>query len=212
VIWLLSELGHSDGVTQNTFLEYIKSLRKLGIPSGNSSLKSQEKALADYGYCEVMEIATTLALRVYHVVPDSVLKAIVRNRAPLRRFYRKAYAERRTGKGTPIFLATEDRSQIVLCGCFLDLGIRFSGGQLVRFGPPRLLSPKDALMLAARRMLCVQTCLPLGLSALAERVVALALAAPPIRRGPSSKEVTQHHTAEKALGSRRGRSERTSRK
>jgi hypothetical protein len=192
VIWLLSELGHDDGVTQSTFLEYIKSLRKLGIPFGNRSFKSEDKALANYGYCEVMEIATTLALRVYHVVPDSVLQAIVRNRAPLHRFYRKAYAERRTGKGTPILLATEDSSQIVLRGCFLDLGIRFSGGQLVRFGPPRLLSPRHALMLAARRMLCMQTCLPLGLSALAERVVALALAAPRIGRGRPSSEVKQH--------------------
>jgi hypothetical protein len=178
------ELGHSDGVAEQTFYEYIKSLRKLGIPFAYGAMKSRNKTLADYRYCEVMELAMTLALRVYHVVPDSVLKAIIRNRARLHRLYRRAYAERKSGKVSPVFLATQKGAPIELRGCFLDLGIRFSGGQLVNFGPPRLLSPEDALALSARRMLSVETSLPLGLSALAEQVVALALAAPRIRRRP----------------------------
>jgi hypothetical protein len=183
VIWLLVELGHSAGVSEQTFYEYIKSLRKVGIPFAYGTMKSRDKTLAAYRYCEVMELAMTLALRVYHVVPDSVLKAIVRNRARLHRLYRRAYAERMSGKGSPVFLATQKGAPIGLRGCFLDLGIRFSGGQLINFGPPKLLSPEDALALSARRMLSVQTSLPLGLSALAEQVVALALAAPRIRRG-----------------------------
>ncbi len=66
-IWLLVALGYSDGVAEQTFYEYIKSLRKLGIPFGQRTLKSRDKTLAHYHYCELMELAVTLALRVYHV-------------------------------------------------------------------------------------------------------------------------------------------------
>ena len=184
MIWLLVALGHSDGVAEKTFYEYIKSLRKLGIPFGHRTLKSPDRILADYHYCDVMELAVTLALRVYHVVPDSLLKEIIRNRPRLRRLYYRAYQERQSGKGTPIIFATPKGARIQLRGRFLDLGVKFSGGHLVKFGPPRLLSPVPALALAARRMLSAEMLLPLGLSSLAEQVVALALAAPLIRRGP----------------------------
>ena len=179
-------LGYGDGVSPKTFYEYIKSLRKLGIPFGRQTLRSQKRTLAYYGYSELMELAVTLSLRVYHVVPDSVLTAIVDNRSKLHRIYRRAYDQRFTGKGTPTVLDIQG-SPIELRGCFLDLGIRFSGGRLVRFGPPKLLSPMEALALSVQRMRTTQTCLPLGLSALAERVAVLALAAPIIRRGQSPK-------------------------
>lgn len=185
-IWVLTMLGYGDGVSPKTFYEYIKSLRKLGIPFGRQTLRSQKRTLAYYGYSELMELAVTLSLRVYHVVPDSVLTAIVDNRSKLHRIYRRAYDQRFTGKGTPTVLDIQG-SPIELRGCFLDLGIRFSGGRLVRFGPPKLLSPREALALSVQRMRTTQTWLPLGLSALAERVAVLALAAPIIRRGQSPK-------------------------
>ena len=154
----------------------------------------KKRTLAYYGYSELMELAVTLSLRVYHVVPDSVLTAIVDNRSKLHRIYRRAYDQRFTGKGTPTVLDIQG-SPIELRGCFLDLGIRFSGGRLVRFGPPKLLSPREALALSVQRMRTTQTWLPLGLSALAERVAVLALAAPIIRRGQSPKP--QSRSAEK---------------
>jgi hypothetical protein len=48
-----------------------------------------------------MELATVLSLRVYHVVPDAVLKGIASHRRQLYRLYRRAYAERRSGAGKP---------------------------------------------------------------------------------------------------------------
>jgi hypothetical protein len=147
-------LGYGDGVSPKTFYEYIKSLRKLGIPFGRQTLRSQKRTLAYYGYSELMELAVTLSLRVYHVVPDSVLTAIIDNRPKLHRIYRRAYDQRFTGKGTPTVLDIQG-SPIELRGCFLDLGIRFSGGRLVRFGPPKLLSPREALALS------VHACAPL---------------------------------------------------
>jgi len=182
-LWLLAQLGHADGVTQNTFYEYIKSLRKLGIPFRHGTMKSR----AHYDYCDVMELAVTLSLRAYHVVPDSVLKEIMRHRPQLHRLYRKAYADRQAGRGRPVCFTPNQGPPIKLQGCFLDLDIQFCGGQLVKFGPPRLLPPKDALVIAAQRMLSLETSLPFGLSALAERVVALALSPPRIRRLSTGK-------------------------
>jgi hypothetical protein len=187
VVWLLTELGYSAGVSRSTFHEYIKSLRKLGIPFGRGTVRSQHKARADYSYCQVMELAITLSLRVYHVVPDSVLREIIRNRSRLCRLYRKAYAQRRSGSGSPILLKAQDGRLIGLYGLFLDLDIRFSGGQLVGFGPPKLLSPTEALVLFAERMLAARAFLPLSVSLLSERVVSFALSAPiPPKRLPST--------------------------
>jgi hypothetical protein len=185
VLWLLTELGYSAGVRKSTFYEYIKSLRKFGIPFARGSFRF--KRSASYSYCNVMELAITLSLRLYHVVPDSVLGKIIRHRALLHRLYRKAYAHRSTGPGSPISFTTAARGPIELEGLFLDLNIRFSGGQLIGFGPARLLAPADALMVFAQRIRSGKTFLPFSVSALSEQVVLLALRAPTIRRGPSPK-------------------------
>ena len=79
-----------------------------------------------------MELALALTLRVYHVVPDSVLAEIIRYRTRLDRHYHRAYAERCSGVGTPVTVEGADHSPIHLRGVFLDLQINFSGGKLVK--------------------------------------------------------------------------------
>jgi hypothetical protein len=76
------------------------------------------------------------------------------------------------------------RKPIELCGLFLDLNIEFSGGHLVRFGPPKLLSSTETLARFSESSLSGRTFMPLSLSLLSERVTALALRAPDIRSGP----------------------------
>jgi hypothetical protein len=193
--WVLARLGYADGVSPKTFNEYIKSLRKLGIPFERRYPKSRRgrRRWAHYGYFELMELAVTLSLRVYHAVPDSILEAIIHNRSKLRRIYCQAYSERLNGKGTTIALDISSRS-IELRGCFLDLGIHFSGGRLIHFGPPKLLSPRQAIALSAQRMRTTQILLPLGLSTLAEKIVALALAAPAVRGGSQKNPTSKGRT------------------
>jgi hypothetical protein len=192
MIWVLTELGYGAGVSHETFYEYIKSLRKLGIPFRFGTVKARTRSRSQYSYDDVMELAMTLSLRIYHVVPDAVLTQIVRHRSQLHRFYRRAYAERWNGKGSPIDVRREGGTPITLHGLFLDLGVSFSGGKLVKFGPPKLLSPAEALRMSAQRMLTVQVLLPLNISVLAERVVTLALTAPPIRRGGNEGARRRH--------------------
>jgi hypothetical protein len=189
-IWVLSQLGYQGTATKSTFYEYIKSLRKLGSPFERGTI-GRSRGLADYSYCHLMELALVLTLRVYYFVPDSVLRGIIRYRTNLCHHYRRAYAARCTGIGAPIAVKAAGYFPVHVRGTFLDLQINFSGGKLVQFGPPKLLSPFEALGIFGQRDVAARALLPINLSLLSERLVATALRAPPIRRG--TRAVTKRH-------------------
>ncbi len=136
-----------------------------------------------------MELALTLSLRVYHVVPDALLRKIVEYRDQLDDLYRRAYRQRDSGPGLPIVINIEGDDPIELRGIFLDLNVRFSGGQLVRFGPPRLLSAVEALRKFSQGTSLARPLMPINLSYLAEKIVSKALEAPEIRSGPRRSSV-----------------------
>jgi len=177
-LWVLQELGFRGKTSPSTFYEYIKSLRKLGIPFRPGEIGLARRGRANYSYYHVMEIALALTLRVYHAVPDSVLAQIIRYRRPLCRHFRRAYTQRCSGLGTQIKIHTDTSATFALSGVFLDLQINFSGGRLVSFGPPKVLPPADALRAFAARDLAARAFLPINLSQLSERVIGLALVAP----------------------------------
>jgi hypothetical protein len=183
-LWVLARLGFQGAASKSTFYEYIKSLRKLGTPFERGKIGYGRKGLANYSYCHLMELVLTLTLRVYHIVPDSILMEIIRHRASLYRYYRRAYAERCTGIGATIIVQTAGRPPIHVRGAFLDLQINFSGGKLTSFGPPKLVSSFDALAVFAERDVAARALLPINLSLLSERLVSAALRAPRIRTGP----------------------------
>jgi hypothetical protein len=186
-IWVLAKLGFRGAASESTFKEYIKSLRKLGLPFEREQVVRKRRGrLKRYSYHHLMELALVLYLRVYHVVPDSVIVKVIRYRKNLHRHYREAYIERYTGRGTPTVVKIRRRTPIKMRGVFLDLQMNFSGGKLMRFGPPRSLSPSEAVAAFAERDLAARAFLPLNLSLLSERLIALSLRAPLIRRGPRS--------------------------
>jgi hypothetical protein len=100
---------------------------------------------ANYTYFHLMELALALTLRVYQVIPATVLTGVIRHRRSLYSHYRQAYTERRTGLGAPILIETADKATISLRGVFLDAGLNFTGGRLVSSGRPKVLSPFEAL-------------------------------------------------------------------
>jgi hypothetical protein len=181
-IWVLTKLGFRGNSTQATFYEYLKSLRRLGVPFEKRAVGPKRGGSVNYSYHNLMELALALTLRVYFVVPDSVLVGIIRYRRSLYSHYRRAYAERCTGIGAPIALKTKGNPPICMRGVFLDLQLNFSGGRLVKFGPPRALSPHAAASIFAKSRIAARALLPIGLSPLSERVVQLSLRAPSIRR------------------------------
>ena len=57
VLWLLTELGYRGAVSESAFFEYIKSLRKLGIPFGHAKFQTERrKRLACYSFFHLMEL------------------------------------------------------------------------------------------------------------------------------------------------------------
>jgi hypothetical protein len=181
-LWVLARLGFQGKASKSTFYEYIKSLRKLGTPFEGGTIGFGRRGLANYSYCHLMELALVLTLRVYHVVPDSILAEIIRYRRTLYRYYRRAYADRELRAG--ISVQASKRAPIEVRGIFLDLQINFSGGTLTSFGPPRLLSPFEGLAAFAKRDIAARALLPINISVLSERLVSMALRAPLIRTGP----------------------------
>jgi hypothetical protein len=201
-LWVLANLGFQGGASKSTFYEYIKSLRKLGTPFEMGKL-SKRRGLANYSYEPLMELVLVLTLRVYHVVPDSILISIVRYRQTLNRFYRRAYAERHRGIGTAITVQLPDHASVRIQGAFVDLQIDFSGGALTSFGPPLLLSPADALTRFIGQDVAARALLPINLSRLSERLVAAALSCPLIRKGPPPKRRRRARHWPEAGGPRR---------
>ena len=175
VLSVLSQLGFQGSASSSTFYEYIKSLRKLGIPIKRGSVGFAGRGHAYYSYYHVMELALVLTLRVYYFVPDSLLAEIARFRSVLWRYFRRAYTERKGENGTPIIVRANGHTAIHLKGVFLDLKMNFSGGRLTKFGPPKLLSPFEALTVFARQDIAARAFQPINLSSLAERVISTAL-------------------------------------
>jgi hypothetical protein len=190
-VWVMSRLGFQGTASHSTFYEYVKSLRKFGIPFGRIGLG--RRGLANYSYCHLMELALVLTARVYYFVPDSVLAEIIRHRRILYRHYRRAYLDRQSGIGAPIRFSAPHHSPILARGAFLDLQIDFSGGVMTRFGPPTLLSPDQALASFVQHDIASRSLLPINLSLLAERLVAAVSQAPAIRKGP--KPANKEHDA-----------------
>jgi len=182
-LWVLSQLGFPISASKSKFYAYIQSLRRLHTPFEPDSIGLERHGLANYSYGHLMELALVLAVRVYQNLPEAIVIEIVRYRQTLYRCYHRAYSERMSGLGAPIDIHVEGHKVLILRGVFLDLQIDFSGGKLTAFGPPKLLSPNEALSALLAPAIATRALLPINLSALSERLVSIALRAPTIRRG-----------------------------
>jgi hypothetical protein len=195
VMWVLAELGFQGNASFKTFNYYVKSLRSLGLPFAASERVGSGK-LFTYSYEHLMELALALTLRVYGSIPDAVLTEITGYREELRKLYRAAYLQRSAGLGKPVKI-TGRNITLFARGMFLDLQLEYAGGKLLRFGPPRAISPAEALAEFAGGERLARPFGPIPLSHLSERVVALSMMAPLVKRGPSASR--KHRTDGKPL-------------
>lgn len=183
LVWVLSELGFSGGTSRSTFNSYIKSLRKLGIPFFTSELGLRPNQPAVYSYEHTMELSVALSMRFYFAIPDLVLQELKRWRPRLYPLYWSALVHRTSGRGAEVPVKV-GAAVFTMRGIFLDPQLKFAGGRFVSFGPPKALSPAEALLRFATLSIADRTSLPIPLTDLASEVVRLAAAAPVIRRGP----------------------------
>lgn len=189
-VWLLGELGLRQDVSTSTFNYYIKSLRKLGIPFEKGKGQSEGHRHVTYDFEELMELTVALLLRVYGWLPDDVVAGLRSYRDDLRPIYRQAYFDslHRVYSAARISVPAGDR--ITVEGLFLDLNIRYSAGRMLEFGPPRAISPFEALSVYARSELPGRSYLPLNVTAVAELIVSRTRTLPSIRRGRGTRQNT----------------------
>lgn len=190
-LWVLNELGLSAGVTHATFNEYIKSLRKLGVPFKRGEPGLGRHRLAEYSFVHLMELSVILGTRVYGILPDVVARALISFRGDLRGYYYTAFLERDCGLGTPVFVTAGGRknSGFPMGGVYLDLQLTYSAGQLSSIGPPKIMGPFDALARFAQAVSPARPHTPLNLSNTALRVVELMAQVPAMRSGPKNLRV-----------------------
>lgn len=189
-VWLMGEMGLRQGVSASTFNYYIKSLRKLGIPFEKGKGQSDGHRHVTYDFEELMELTLALLLRVYGWLPDDVAAGLRNFRDDLRPIYRLAYQDSLRRIYPPAFLSVPKGERGTVEGLFLDLNIRYAAGHMIDFGPPRTISPFEAMSAYARSQSPARAYLPLNVTAVAEMIVGNSRAVPSIRRGRGARQET----------------------
>jgi hypothetical protein len=183
VIWLLTELGLRGGVSKSTFNHYVKSLRRLDIPFDRRKGGSERGPEVTYDFEDLMELTLALLLRVYGTLPDVVTNGLRSFREDLRPIYRQAYLDSLKRVYPAARVSTSNGERLTVQGLFLDLNIRYSAGQAIQFGPPRALSPFEAMSVFAQSEIAARSYLPLNMTAVAEMIAERTRLAPTIPRG-----------------------------
>jgi hypothetical protein len=182
-LWLLSELGFREGVSASTFNHYLKSLRRLGVPFEIGKGQSDGRHDVTYEFEELMELSVAMLLRVYLTLPDNIVTGLRDFRDDLRSIYRKAYFELTLHQHPPARISAPGGLRTTVNGLYLDLNIQYSAGKMIKFGPPRALSPFEAVSIYAHAQAPARSYLPLNVSTLAEMIVARTRVLPKIPRG-----------------------------
>jgi hypothetical protein len=182
-LWLLSELGFREGVSASTFNHYLKGLRKLGVPFEIGKGQSEGRHDVTYEFEELMELSVALLLRVYWTLPDAIVAGLRDFRDDLRPIYQRAYLELTVHKQPPARISAPGGLRATMSGLYLDLNIRYSAGHMIEIGPPRAISPFEAVSIYAHAEAPARSYLPLNVSAVAERIVTRTQSIPKIQRG-----------------------------
>jgi hypothetical protein len=182
-IWLLTELGLRGGVSKSTFNHYVKSLRRLGIPFARRKDASERGPGVTYSFEDLMELTIALLLRVYGTLPDVVTDGLRSFRADLRPIYRQAYRDSQKRLYPAVRVSTPDGERFTVQGLFLDLNIHYSAKQAIQFGPPKALSPFEAMSVFAHSEIAGRSYLPLNISTVAEMIAERTRQTPTIPRG-----------------------------
>ena len=183
VIWLLTELGLRRGVSKSTFNHYVKSLRRLDIPFSRRKGGSERGPEVTYNFEDLMELTLALLLRVYGTLPDVVTNGLRNFRKDLRPLYRQAYSDSLKRVYPAARVTTPNGERLTVQGLFLDLNIRYSAGRAIQFGPPRALSPFEAMSVFAHSEIAARSYLPLNITPVAEMIAERTRETPTIPRG-----------------------------
>jgi len=182
-VWVLWHL-FDGGPISPAFENYVKYLRRRGIPFGPDEIGKGRGVHVQYRYEHVMELALALVLRTQGVLKEDAVKLLSGVRGELRPLFVKAWKLRESKIGEPIEVVIDGEKRQIH-GLWLDLHLHYVNWNLMGLGPIKLLGPTQAAetMLAKGRQLMFRD--PIRISDIAEKVANLAPKVPEIKRGPS---------------------------
>jgi hypothetical protein len=181
-LWLMDQLGLRHDVSASTFNHYVKSLRKLGIPFDKGKGQSEGRRPVTYDFEDLMELTIALILRVYGTFHGTIVTGLRQFLVELRPMYRQGYLDSLKRLYPATRLSERGGDSIKSSGLYLDLNIRYSLSQTIEFGPPKLLSPFEALKAYALSECPATSYLPLNISLVAQMIVAGTRSVPPLQR------------------------------
>jgi hypothetical protein len=179
-LWVLSQFGFRTGGSHSTLLEYIKLLRRFGLPFSPDESTDGHRHI--YRYEHLMELGVALSFRLHRILPWDVTKVLIEHRSHLRQIYRRAYLERKSGIGEPVQIKIGTHRKFSASGVYLDLNFSYIDDRLVSSGGPQTRSAAEAIEIYVQQDPGSQVRPPLPLSRLASEIVRLALNAPPTRK------------------------------
>jgi hypothetical protein len=155
----------------------VDRLRPVGRPAAEPEEEIDTLSLIELRYGDIVEILTEMGFRgsTSERAFNDYLKSLRKLDLPVSR----RNARRR---GHMIIYSYENVMDLVLAmilivvtGVYLDLRLDHASGRLISFGPPRALSPEQAIVQFAQADVAARAFVPIRLSYFAEKVVDLAL-------------------------------------
>ncbi len=180
-LWVLSRFGFRTGGSHSTLVEYVKLLRRFGVPFSPEERNDRGHHRYIYRYEHLMEVAVALSFRLHRILPWDVIKVLVEHRAQLRSIYRRAYLEREIGGGQPVQIKIGSHKQFYAKGIYLDLNFSYVDDRLVSSRGPLARNAAEAIQIFIQQSPGSQVRPPLPLSQLASEIIKLAPQAPPVR-------------------------------
>ena len=176
-------------MTDTAFQSMVKKFRREHLPFEPNEDKSWQWEEVVYGFEHVVELAVAFKMQADGIAFRHITGLLIKHRPKLHKFYREAYLEAEAGRGIPRTLLntnanpqSNEATKIGIGGLYLDFRATYSNGIMNSSGPI-LLDPVQA----TERFMSIYDGLypypPLALSQICQRIVKIAEATPPVKRG-----------------------------
>jgi hypothetical protein len=184
--WVLDYLGLHGGGDAQTFDNYIKSIRRDGVPFAQDELGAGAGHNVEYRYPHLMELAVALALRTQGILSRDIVGLLAFHRTLLRSHYRRAWLERESGLGISKQVVINNTTVRRILGTYLTLELMYNSRGSLQMIEPKLIDPVEAFdhYMGFHRQVYPRP--PLPISQIAEDIVRLAEYAPEVKRGRQS--------------------------
>ncbi len=161
----------------------LKLLRRNGIPFARHEMPGGPGINVVYRFEHIMELAVALFLHRQAILKKDTITLLAQLRDELTPLYRRAWLERDRGLGSRVSIKIGDAEPLRASGLWLDLGLRYSPGQVLTTAGPNLLGPTEAVreLITVNRQRYFRD--PIRISDLAVAVVGLSKSPPEFRRG-----------------------------